>query len=179
MRKLHRWIAPLAALFLTVVAATGVWLQGEALWHRYHPEPETVRRSLPANALPEWLSTTIGAARRVDPQGKIAMISFRMDGDRPRADLMWTAPEEPGLTLDPQTGERFQPASSQVSDQPVSRRLTRTMLRFHRGDLLGLPGRWLGLACGLALFTLGLTGLSVYLKIYRQRLKLRRFSLFW
>jgi len=179
MRLLHRWIAPCAVLFLTIIAATGIYMQSETLWSAYHPIPRGAAQALPAGEISHWIDTTLAAAQRSQPQGAIATVSLSMDGNRPRADVIWTAPVSPALSLDPRTGNRFQSPIADAADQSPQRRLSRLMLQLHRGDFLGLPGRWLGLACGIVLLTLGPTGHVLYFKMYCQRIKLRRWSPFW
>jgi uncharacterized iron-regulated membrane protein len=179
MRSLHRWIAPLAALFLIIIAATGVYMQGETLWRAYHPARRAEAQSLPAGEISNWFDLALTAARRARPESGIAMVSVSMDGSQPRADVVWTQSDVPELSIDPRTGSQFQSSSTGAADQSLSRRLGRLILELHRGDLLGLPGRWLGFACGIALVLLGVTGLIVYLKIYLRRVNLRRWSPFW
>ena|ERR1700722_5782012 len=179
MRLLHRWIAPLTALFLTIIAATGIYLQVETLWSAYHPIPRAAPQALPAPDIAHWVETVLANAQRMQPHVGIAMISLSIDGVRPRADVIWTASDMPVLSLDPRTGNPFQSSVDDAANQSMERRLGRLILQLHRGDIFGLPGRWLGLACGIALLTLGLTGLTLYVTIYRQRIRLRRWSPFW
>jgi uncharacterized iron-regulated membrane protein len=177
MRSLHRWIAPLAVLFLTIVAATGVYMQGETLWRRYYPPRRVEARPLPSEEIPKWIAAAIDAVRRAHPQCAIAAVSISRDGDRPRADVECSQADIPPLSLDALTGRQFLSSKTDVENR--SQYLGRLILQLHRGDLLGLPGRWLGLACGIGLLTLGLTGLIMYLNVYRQRFKLGRWSPFW
>jgi len=179
MRLLHRWIAPLAVLVLTIIAASGTYLQVETLWSAYHPTPRATPQALSAPDVAHWVETVLASAQRIQPHGGIAMISLSIDGIRPRADVIWTASDMPALSLDPRTGNPFQSSVADRVDQSMESRLGRSILQLHRGDILGLPGRWLGLACGVALLTLGLTGLTLYVTMYRQRIRLRRWSPFW
>ncbi len=176
MRLLHRWLASCAVLFLTIIAATGVYMQVDTLRGAYNPAPRlVVPQALVASEISHWLDTALTAAQRAQPQQAIALVSLRMDGARPRADVIWATPDVPALSIDPRTGDRFEPHNLLAADQ----KFARLILQLHRGDLLGLPGRWVGLVCGITLLTLVLTGLIMYLKIYIQRTKLRRWSPFW
>jgi uncharacterized iron-regulated membrane protein len=179
MRLLHRWIAPFAVLFLTIIAATGIYLQVDTLRSAYHPVPRATPQALSGPDIAHWVETVLANAQRMQTRGGIAMISLSVDGGRPRADVIWTDSDMPALSLDPTTGSPFQSSVADAADQSMERRLGRLILQLHRGDLFGLPGRWLGLACGIALFTLGITGLILYVTTYRQRIRLRRWSPFW
>jgi uncharacterized iron-regulated membrane protein len=91
---------------------------------------------------------------------------------------MWTTLDTASLSIDPRTGRTPKPETdSNEGSRPG--KLARWMLRLHRGDLLGLPGRWLGLVCGIAMLLLGVSGLTMYLKIYIRRIKLREWRPFW
>jgi uncharacterized iron-regulated membrane protein len=153
-------------------------MQGEALWSAYHPEATPTTQPLLAGAVPEWMNTVLAMAQRTEGEGTIAAIYLRMDNSEPRAQIFWTAPDRVPLLIDPRAGSVVHPSADESGRSPF-RKLTRLMLELHRGDLLGLPGRLLGLLCGIALLTLALTGLMMYLKIYRQRIKLRRWVPFW
>ena len=50
---------------------------------------------------------------------------------------------------------------------------------FHSGYLFGLPARLLDLLAGLSLIFLSLSGILMYLEMYRRRAKSGRRSLFW
>ena len=153
-------------------------MQAEALWTAYHREPVSTPQPLVVSAVPEWMSAVLATAQRDEPQGTIAAIYLRMDNTEPRAQVFWTARDRVPLSIDPRTGKVLHPRADARDNSP-SRKLSRLMLELHRGDFLGLPGRWLGLFCGLALLTLALTGCIMYVKLYCQRIRLRRYPPFW
>jgi uncharacterized iron-regulated membrane protein len=54
-----------------------------------------------------------------------------------------------------------------------------TVKRMHRGDFLGLTGRWMDLLTGFAILFLTVSGIAMYLQLYRARGKIGRRGLFW
>jgi uncharacterized iron-regulated membrane protein len=51
--------------------------------------------------------------------------------------------------------------------------------RLHRGDYFGLTGRWMDLLTGLAILFLTISGMVMYLQLYRVRRKRGQRQLFW
>jgi uncharacterized iron-regulated membrane protein len=49
----------------------------------------------------------------------------------------------------------------------------------HRGDIIGMPGRWLDLLAGLALIYFSVSGSVMYLTLWRKRASGGRRQLFW
>ena len=53
------------------------------------------------------------------------------------------------------------------------------LLRLHRGDVLGITGNGLDILCGVCLLILGITGLKVFIDLWRRRLKMNKYAPFW
>jgi uncharacterized iron-regulated membrane protein len=51
--------------------------------------------------------------------------------------------------------------------------------RMHRGDIVGMPGRWLDSAGALALLYLSISGLVMYIQMWMARRRSGRTSLMW
>jgi uncharacterized iron-regulated membrane protein len=172
MRKFHRWVGLLAALFLAVIAGTGVFLQVQRLWAAYHPAASQALL-LPAAEMSTLFENTVVAARRAAPGVELSAVTVRMDGDRPRGEVLLAGPNPRELSIDARRGDAL------VEAEPAGTNLGDLMLRLHRGDILGLSGYWISLCCGVALFALGITGLMLYTRMGLQRVKSGRRSLLW
>jgi uncharacterized iron-regulated membrane protein len=172
MRKFHRWVGFLAALFLALIAGTGVFMQVQRLWESYHPVVSQAQ-PLPMAELSSLFENTIAAARRAAPGAELSLITVRMQGDRSRGEVLLADPDSRELSFDAESGVPL------IEGGPAGTSLGVLMLRLHRGDILGLSGYWISLFCGVALFTLGVTGLLLYTKMFLQRAKRGRRSLLW
>jgi len=53
------------------------------------------------------------------------------------------------------------------------------LVKIHTGFLIGVPGAYYGLICGLGLFFFSISGAWMYLNLQRSRAALGRHSLFW
>jgi len=62
---------------------------------------------------------------------------------------------------------------------PTGWELHQKLKQFHRGDLFGMPGRWLILLAGMSLVYLSLSGCVMWLQQYRRRRDSGRNGLFW
>ncbi|WP_309605200.1 PepSY-associated TM helix domain-containing protein [Phenylobacterium sp.] len=178
MRKIHRWISVGAALFLLIVASTGVILQAQKLLggdekdqDRRRVVPGAMTTSSDAATYGALLSKTLEAARARAPRKPIASVELRFAQDEPRGIV--TLPGDPGrrITVDPRDGKV-------VTDETFEG--DSIFLRIHSGEILGEPGVVLGLLWGLALVVLSVTGGWMYLHMYRKRRKARgKGQAFW
>src|ERR1700683_826918 len=92
VRLVHRWIGPIAALFLTLIAATGMYMQVEALWSAYHRASQAALSVLPDEKITPWIEIAIVAAHRAQPQAAISALELSMGRDQPRVDVIWGSP---------------------------------------------------------------------------------------
>lgn len=181
MRNLHRWVSVTAGLFLGLIAITGVYLQSDILLEHYFPAQDSDVQTLSMDEVPRLVENSLARMRSAAAGRRIASIELSARGGVPHADVTFIGPGGHMQTFDARNGDL--PAQT-VSDslrepQPLRLRLRSIAIHLHQGGIIGVSGGWLGWTCGLALFTLVMTGLVVYLRLYRQRLKLRRHSLFW
>ena len=178
MRKIHRWISIGAALFLVIVASTGVILQAQKLLGGDEKDQDKDRvvagamtTSSDAAAYGAMLSKTLDATRTRAPNQPIASIELRFAGDEPRGVV--TLPGDPGrqITVDPRDGKVLKDEAHEAES---------IFLRIHSGEILGEPGVVMGLLWGLALVVLSITGGLMYLDMYRKRRKARgKGQVFW
>ncbi|HVR90191.1 MAG TPA: PepSY domain-containing protein [Novosphingobium sp.] len=165
-RKIHRWLSVIGILFFLNVAATGIWLQGEALFGEEEAEQEAAAAMTSAVSLS---APTDGLAMSLDKARAAVLRGF---GDRPVAGIDWiikapvptlvvhldgAAPVK--VTVDARSGAILKSEADGES----------WILRLHTGEILGDGGKALGLAWGLALLAMSVTGILVYLQMLRSK----------
>ena len=173
MRKIHRWLSILAALFLLVVATTGVILQAQKLTgeDEDHDAEEHEALSVTADAYASMLTVTLQAAQARAPSTPISSIELRMTGEEPEGVV--TYPGEPGrqIVVDARDGKVLKDEEHEGES---------IFMRIHSGEIFGEPGVVMGLLWGSALVILSLTGIIMYITLYRQRRKASgKGGLFW
>jgi hypothetical protein len=184
MRKYHRWIGTLAAVFLIFIAASGVALQIEMARDHGGGSPaapprmpaagggalsaEEIRRRIDA-VLPQLLDN----ARRQAPDAPVIGVQLNIGAGGGLPDQVVVAAQGPRqLFFDAATGE---PATQAQH----SRDLHLLLLRLHNGAFFGGAGIWLSILCGLCLLLLGITGLAVYVDMLLRRVRTGKRSAFW
>jgi uncharacterized iron-regulated membrane protein len=181
MRKIHRWVSVPAGMFLGLIAITGVYLQSDLLLEHYFPVRESATQALSMDEVPRLLENSLARMRRSAPEMRIASIELSARGGIPHADVIFAGSDGRAQTFDARSEElSAQPVGASVHEsQGLRLRLRTVAIELHQGGIIGVAGGWLGWVCGLALVTLVTTGFIVYLRLYRQRWKLRRRALFW
>jgi uncharacterized iron-regulated membrane protein len=193
-RALHRWTAVVAALFMTVVALSGTFLAYESLvfgiymaHHRPQPgQPPPVRPSAtsPLNEaqLPAMLGRTLDAYGYSQARVPLKVLRLRIYGGMPQGVVVsgldddtqqvvfnamtgrQVSETEPGY---PETGFPFGWQAHQVAKQ------------IHRGDYIGLSGRWMDLFAGLSLIFFSVSGAVMYYDMWQRRRRSGRNALIW
>ena len=178
-RAFHRWAGTFAALFLAFLALTGVALQLD-LWIGGRPPPGSEERAPapPPIALPDdatlsaMLTTATRAMRERHPQAQARSIQLDL-GAKPRAIVIGgVGPEAPRVTIDLLTGR-------DVPQPKRSANFHNLLQDLHAGYRFGLVGRLISVAVGVALLVLSITGLTVYLDMFRRRRKAGKREVFW
>lgn len=181
MRKIHRWISVPVGIFLGLIGITGVYLQSDILLEHYFPEQKSDTQAMSMDEVPRLLENSLARMRRSAPGTRIASIELSARGGVPHADVIFADPGGRTQTFDARDGAlSAQPVGDRLhGSQRLRLRLRAIALELHQGGIIGVAGGWLGWICGLALVTLVMTGCLVYLRLYRQRWRLRRRGLFW
>lgn len=151
MRKYHRWIGAPLGVFMAFIAITGVLL---AIDDMTSHEP-TQRRQFPANNVPQ-------------PGGLRAEGAFPAGPQQPMADAL--------------AGERVAGTSRGAAPDlpdPQRAKIHGWLEHLHRGAFAGWPGMIVALLCGVSLLVLSVTGLAVYVDMFRRRAKGSRRTFFW
>ena len=177
MRKIHRWIAIVAVVFLVVVASTGVLLQAQKLTGADEDDPDNAPSStaLSTTTAPTLytgiVERALAVAKARAPGVPIVSVTVKMGENQPT--VLIRLPGAPGrqITVDGRSGKL-------LADEPFE---PETLLkRIHDGSILGDPGVVMGVLWGLALVVLTITGFWVYLDLYRRRARVQgKGKLFW
>jgi uncharacterized iron-regulated membrane protein len=180
-RAVHRWGGSVVAVFLFVIATSGLALQA----HLIASPPPSLAPQTPANsaaqplpvgatddAIQMMLATVLTAAQSAQPHSAVIAVRLRLQGPQPIGEVTVAAPGPLQLAFDARTGELTTPPPgiSKVHD---------ILLRVHRGDVIGQTGVWISIATGLVLIGLAITGTVVYVRMFKARAKINRRGLFW
>ena len=165
-RKFHRWMSLVGIVFFVSVATTGVWMQGEAIFG----EKEAEHEALAALTSPMSLATPL-AIDNLSLERARASVLARF-GDRPVASIDWVikAPvpayvfhldgsEPVKVTVDAATAAVIK---SDFDGEDW-------VMRLHTGEILGDGGKFLGLAWGIALIAMSVTGILLYFQLLSKR----------
>lgn len=165
-RKIHRWLSVVGIIFFLSVATTGIWLQIEAIFG----EDEAAKEAMAEIVSPASLSVPLPITTVT--LDKARTVIFARYGNRPVASIDWLikAPvpayvfhldgtEPVKVTVNAATG-------SIIKSEPDGEDW---VMRLHTGEILGDGGKFLGLAWGLALVAMSITGIILYLKMLNAR----------
>ncbi len=165
-RKIHRWLSIIGIVFFLLVATTGVWMQGEAIFG----EDEAEREALAVLVSPLSLANPVNVdAASLDRARTATLARF---GTRPVASVDWIikAPvpafvfhlegvDPVKVTVDAKT-------SVIIKSEPDGEDW---VMRLHTGELFGDGGKFLGLVWGLALIAMSVTGIILYFQMLGKR----------
>ena len=165
-RKIHRWLSVVGIIFFLSVSLTGIWMQGEAIFG----EDEAAREAMAGIVSPASLSAPLSLNPvSLDKARNAVLARF---GNRPVASVDWVikAPvpayvfhldgaEPVKVTVNAAT-------AAIISSEPDGEDW---IVRLHTGEILGDGGKFLGLAWGLALIAMSITGIILYIKMLQAR----------
>ena len=165
-RKIHRWLSVVGIIFFLSVSLTGIWMQGEAIFG----EDEAAREAMEKITSPASLSVPLPATAVTMDKARIVILARY--GNRPVASVDWVikAPvpayvfhlngaEPVKVTVNAAT-------AAIIASEPDGEDW---VVRLHTGEILGDGGKFLGLAWGLALIAMSITGIILYLNMLRAR----------
>jgi len=188
MRQWHRRLGIFAAVFMFFIALTGALLQGQMMLGGSGGPPGAGGPGAPAGPaasagvggaagaggapagpppvsdaqVQALLASSLAGAHRQSP-GALMGIELRLNG-APTAEVVVAEPTMRRIRLDARTGAPLDDAS-----KPGHRDWHGVLLDLHRGAFAGATGQWISLACGVVLTVLSVTGLVVYLQLWRRR----------
>lgn len=177
MRKYHRWVSAVAAIFLLFVSVTGVILQVQRLTGEDgdadagERAPSALTTAMPSPAYAALVTRTLDAARQRAPNAAVTSVVLRGQGSAILGIVQLPGDPLREIVVDARSGRV-------VSDE--RKEAESVIRRIHSGEILGEPGVILGILWGLALVVLLVTGGWVYLDMYRRRAKgSGKRGLFW
>jgi uncharacterized iron-regulated membrane protein len=167
-------------MFLALIAGTGAVLQAQTLWSNYLRPPEMPRSApatLPSADIERFFVTALTMTHNLARNESVELFTLGIQDGRPVGEMRVAAGlRERNLSFDVRTGEPIVEPAPQVRQEFDLRSF---MLQLHRGDILRTSGNWISLACGLSLFTLSVTGLIVYVRMFLRRAGAGQRHLFW
>ncbi len=177
MRKYHRWVSAVAAIFLLFVSVTGVILQVQRLTGEDgdadagERATSALTTAMPTPVYAALISRTLDAARPRAPNAPIASVVLRGEGNAIQGVVQFPGDPLREIVVDARSGRIM--SDERHEAESIIRRI-------HSGEILGEPGVVLGILWGLALIVLLVTGAWVYLDMYRRRLTASdKRGLFW
>jgi uncharacterized iron-regulated membrane protein len=183
MRAIHRWLMTVFFFTLLYWVASGLLMASydatdpQQVWAIEGGGPGAMLNAVVASsaALPDPTGLVDGVARAQSALGTLAVASveLRMAGDLVRLQFADASGSRDTLarfnavTGEPITQRQAEGNPDATAPAYVTKR--NNLKTWHRGNAAGLIGQFVGLFTGLALVTLAITGIVLYLQIWRVR----------
>lgn len=196
-RTLHRAVALTCALLLVIVTVSGLWLAVESLVFGYYisdqiaqakatgQPPMFLRRdamsALPLEQLPQLAQTTIDAYQRDHAAQPPRALRLRVYAGYAQGVVISGESEARQLVYNARSGAAMRQTEPgyPATGFPFGWQAHQWAKQVHNGGMIGLTGRAMNLLAGLALFYLSLSGIVLYLRLWRRRAGNGRKALFW
>jgi uncharacterized iron-regulated membrane protein len=169
LRRWHRWVAAIAAIFLlwasstgVIVAATEFFGEEETERERLRDVESTVKLDASDPAAVTALSVALTTAMSKAPGAPIDRIDMKLKGDKPQVLIFLGRAgggEDKLLRFDAKTGALI--AEEAYVDKPL-------FWRLHSGEAFGDGGLVGAMLWGLCLVIMSITGGWMYLHMYRK-----------
>lgn len=187
MRKIHRWFGFASALFMLFIGITGLVLQVELWIAGKAPPGRTIGDPPVYNQLPPSNDTAIGllsegmdTIREEFPNAEVGRVTVDLKSGRVSF-TGYNMDDQRATNVNGKTGQYLAPKPT--PDFGLEYIWTRDwhyiMQDLHAGYYFGLIGRIISCLLAISLITLSITGLQVYLDMYKRRKKQGRKGLFW
>jgi uncharacterized iron-regulated membrane protein len=167
-RQWHRWVGFPAALFLLFASATGILVAGTEFFGEEEARREATRDLISPlklgttqTVLSEGLTKAFATAAGIAPGAPVDKVSLEFKGDVPTLTISVGKPtggEDRRLVFDQRNGTLLR--TEAYVDKPLIHRI-------HSGEFFGDGGLVGGMLWGLALVLLTISGLIVYVKMWR------------
>jgi uncharacterized iron-regulated membrane protein len=197
-RAMHRWVSITAAILLLWVAGTGMLLSVDQFsigmyQLRHHGEtgpfarfpPGTVKDySAPVDTtkLPAEIAIVLTAFHAQNPGLPIKVLRLRSFAGMQQGVFIAGLDDHTTQTAyNAETGEHVTSSEPGYpkTQYPFGWEEHELMKQLHRGDYFGVPGRMLDLYAGLAMIYLSLSGLVMYVDMWRRRRLSCRGEIVW
>ena len=167
-RQFHRWLGIGAALLFLLVSVTGVALQYQQIFGT-----EEAAKEAAASTVSPWsLAKPMGFDPHALDRARAALL--KQYGDKPVSAVDWQIKARPSAFMfhldgaDPRKVTVGVTNGAILSDEPDGEDW---LIRLHSGEIIGDGGKFLGLLWGIGLIAMTLTGVWLYIKMYRARQK--------
>jgi uncharacterized iron-regulated membrane protein len=189
-RTLHRSIALVMAIFITIVALSGTLLAVNAMGIRlYIATHDGARPGLTADVskplgddeLRTMLNTTLTSYRAAVPNAPIRVLRLRYFAGMPQGVVITGEKVARQLVYNADAGRtaaQFEPGYPETG-MPFGWELGQAIKRIHRGDFFGLSGRLMSLLSGFSLLYLAISGAVLYLDLRSKRVQKGRREIFF
>jgi uncharacterized iron-regulated membrane protein len=190
-RQLHRWTALAASLLVIWLTVGGMALAIDNMGANLHTALNGQRgpgafdgdQSSPMSdaELAPMTAATLKAYDAAYPGTGIKVLRLRYFVGYPQGVVVAADADSSQRVFNTTTGaamKMWEPGYPDLSF-PTGWDLHQKLKQFHRGDLFGMPGRWLILLAGLALCYLSISGSIMWLQMHRKRREGGRSGLFW
>lgn len=165
-RQVHRWLGIGAAVLFLLVSVTGVALQYQQIFG----SEEAAKEAAAAIVSPLSLARPTGFDPVALDRARTVLLAHY--GNRPVAGVDWQIKAAtPAFVFhldgaDPRKVAVGVATAAILSDEPDGEDW---LIRLHSGEIIGDGGKFLGLLWGLGLVAMTLTGVWLYIKMYRAR----------
>lgn len=178
MRKWHRWVSLLAAIFLLSVGVTGVILQIQQIFGGEEATKERLATTVssysvdsPLDAFAPKLAAAQASVRAKVGSAKLDNVELQLRGDHPTFVFHTSGVKNQKFIINADTAA----IEKQADDERES-----LMLRIHTGEILGDGGVVGGMLWGTALVVLTITGTILYWQMYKARVNIKGWKrIFW
>jgi uncharacterized iron-regulated membrane protein len=195
-RTLHRAVSVSCAVFLTILTFSGLWLAVESLAFGYYMadqmaqakaggQPPFARRdamsALPPQLVPQLAKVTLDAYRAGYPDLSPRAVRLRVYAGYAQGVVISGESEARQLVYNARNGAPMTQTEPgyPVTGFPFGWQAHQWAKQVHNGSMFSLTGRGMNLLAGLALFYLSLSGIVMYVKLWRRRAGNGRKALVW
>lgn len=194
MRNFHRWTMTVFAITLLYWVITGLVMATYDVTDNNHvwgvegggPSAPLHDRLKGAQALPDANVVLAGATAAQAAASKeisIGSVDLRMAGSAARLEFADASGDRGSMrAYYADSGKPMaEPVAEADSEKNMpSNQVFRTLLKkIHRGNIAGMPGQFIGLATGLALAVMTITGVLLYIRMWRARCASGKKAFFW
>lgn len=174
MRRYHRWVSFPLIIFLLAVIGTGIYLQAVEIIHEAESgEQEPLERTAPDRSdIVTAVDQALEIAERDKADFPLQKVEISFDGQSYEAKALTNRRVGPSLSIDGASGE------TKFVERPP-RTIRTIFILLHSGKYYGMTGLIIIMLASIVLMVLCVTGLWVYIDMYRRRRKANKTGLFW